>query len=240
MLVSNSKSYSIDAIKILILGESGVGKTKLAATIGEPTLIISAEAGLLCLADSDIDVIDISRDDKQNPVPTDKRIDRLREAYAYLLTKEARDKYRWIYIDSLTEISQNLVEQLQREFPERKDALVLWGEYAIKQKAIIKLFRDLPYYNVVFTALVTTNQDELNRKYLGVDIAGKIAHRVPALLDIVLYMQAVKQEDGTVKRVLCTLKDDRYIAKDRSGKLNQYEPADLGLIIKKIRGVKDV
>ena len=50
MKISTTKAVGNDALKILIYGESGSGKTTLAGTINEPTLIISAEAGLLCLS----------------------------------------------------------------------------------------------------------------------------------------------------------------------------------------------
>ena len=239
MKVTNTKGVGTDALKILVFGESGVGKTTLAGTISEPTIIISAEAGLLSIRDKKIDVIDIALDDKGEVVPQEKRIGRLGEAYKFLLTEEARKKYKWVFIDSLTEISQNLVAQLQQEFPERKDSLVLYGENAKRMRSLVKSFRDLPYYNVVFTALSATDKDENNQRFTGVSIIGKLADQLPAFFDEVFYLHVEKHvETGELKRILVTEKSEKLMAKDRSGKLNKFEAPDLSVVAAKIKGDK--
>lgn len=237
MKINNTKNFGVNTLKFLIIGESGAGKTSLALTIDEPTIIISAEAGLLPLRGKSIDVIDITTDDAGNLLPKESRIARLGEAYKYLLTDTAREKYRWVFIDSLTEISQNLVEQLQQEFPERKDSLVLYGENAKRLRALIKSFRDLPGYNVIFTALSATEKDENNRRFTGVSVVGSMADKMPAFFDEVLYLHAEKDEEtGATKRVLVTEKSDRLMAKDRSGLLSKFEPANIKQIVNKIKG----
>jgi len=235
MKISSTNEMSIGSLKILIHGESGAGKTTLASTIKEPTLIISAEAGLLSLQGHKIDVIDISVDEKGEILPQEKRIARLGEAYTHLLTEESRKKYKWIFIDSLTEISQNLVHQLGVEFPDRKDALVLYGENSKRMKSLVKTFRDLPYYNVVFTALSQTDKDENGQRFTGVNIVGKLANDLPAYFDEVFYLHADRE---TGKRVLVTEKTDKLAAKDRSGKLVKLEEPNLAAIAAKIKGVK--
>lgn len=238
MKVTNTKSIGADALKILVYGESGTGKTTLASTINEPTLVISAEAGLLCLRGKSIDVIDISVNDEGQPIKKEERIDRLGEAYAYLLTDEARKKYKWIFIDSLSELSQNMVEKLQQEFPERKDSLVLYGENSKRMRSLVKSFRDLPYYNVVFTALSSIDKDENNMRYVGISIVGSFAEKIPALFDEVLYLHVERNaETGEISRQLVTQKSDKLVCKDRSGSLNKTEPADLSVIANKIRAV---
>ncbi len=240
MKVTSTKNYGVDTLKFLIIGEPGSGKTTLAGTIKESTIIISAEAGLLCLRDKSTDVIDISLDDEGKAVPKDKRIARLGEAYAYLNSDAARAKYKWVFIDSLTEISQNIVEQLQVEFPDRKDSLVLYGENAKRMRSLVKSFRDLPGYGVVFTALSSVEKDENNQRYTGVNIIGKMADMLPAFFDEVFYLHSEKDEEsGKTKRILVTEKSDKLMAKDRSGVLDKFEPADLGHIINKIKGAKN-
>lgn len=232
MRVVSTSGQGHDKIKMLVYGEPGNGKTSLAATIKERVLIISAEAGLLCLAGREIDSIDISTDDNGVMIPEEKRIARLGEVYTYLISQECRDKYDWIFIDSLTEISQNLVKQLNAEFPDRKDSLVLYGENAKRMRSLIKSFRDLPYYNVIFTALSSVEKDENNQRFLGIDMVGKLAASVPAFMDEVFYLHK-----GAEERSLITCGSEKLVVKDRSGKLNKQEPADLQLIINKIRGV---
>lgn len=230
MKISNTQSDANHPIKMLIFGESGSGKTSLAGTIKEPTLLISAESGLLTLKNKSIDVIDVSQDDAGNIIPKEKRIARLGEAYQYLLTDEAKKKYKWIFIDSLTELSQNMVEQLNVEFPERKDSLVMYGENAKRMRSLVKSFRDMPFYNVVFTALSTVDKDENGTRFTNIDLIGSFANKLPGFLDEVFYLHVDK--DGN--RSLLTQRTDRVVSKDRSGRLDKFEPADLNLISEKI------
>lgn len=235
MKLTNTESVGDTSLKILIYGASGHGKTTLAGTIEEPTLIISAEAGLLPLRGKKIDVIDLSVDEAGAIVPKEKRVDRLLEAYKYIQTPEAKKKFKWIFIDSLTEISQNLVEKLYQEFPERKDSLVLYGENSKRMRGLIKAFRDLPMYNVVFTALPNVEKDADNRMITTISMVGKIASTLPAFFDEVFYLQIIKDEAGVDQRYLTTQGTDRYVAKDRSGALARLEAPSLQKIALKIR-----
>lgn len=239
MTITNTKGIGVDTLKMLVIGEPGSGKTFLAGTINEPTIIISAEAGLLCLKDKDIDVFDITRDNKGGLIPKENRIARLGEAYKFLLSDAALKKYKWVYIDSLSEISQNLMEQLYTEFPERKDTLPMYGENAKRMRSLIKSFRDLPGYNVVFSCLSTVDKDENGQRYIGVSIVGSMADKIAAFFDEVFYLNALKNsETGKIERQLITEKSEKLVAKDRSGMLDRIEPANLALIANKIRGKK--
>ena len=53
-LTSTAQAAVDNGIKVLVHGPAGSGKTTLCATTGEPTVIISAEAGLLSLRGHDI------------------------------------------------------------------------------------------------------------------------------------------------------------------------------------------
>lgn len=232
MLISSTKGIGVDALKILVYGESGAGKTSLAKTIGEPTIVISAEAGLLPLRGESIDVIDITTDDKGQPLAKDKRIDRLAEAYQYLLTPEAQKKYKWIVVDSLSELSHNLIEKLQVEYPDAKNTLQMYGENSKRMRSLVKLFRDLPHYNVMFTALSEVEKDENGQRFMNIQMVGKIAQQLPAYFDEVFFIHTNTDDK---KPILVTGKTDRLMSKDRSGALDATEPPNIGLIAKKIR-----
>ncbi len=233
MKITSTKNIGHDRLKMLIVGPSGAGKTTLASTINEETLIISAESGLLSLSSHDIDVYDLTQEQD-----IAKRYSLIIEAYKYLQTEEAKKKYKWIYIDSLTELSQILVAFLKKKYPDKKDALSMWGEYNDGIISMIKSFRDLPTYNVVFTALQSVDKDDNGKRFYGVEMFGKISNKVEAFFDELFTLRVIDNDKGETKRALLTQRQDPYIGKDRSGKLDLYEPANLSAIMQKITGDK--
>jgi hypothetical protein len=61
----------------------------------------------------------------------------------------------------------------------------------------------------------------------------KVASELPGILDEVITMTTIQ---GVRKFVCQTINHDGYPAKDRSGKLGVLEDADLGKLLKKIKG----
>ena len=234
MKITSTKSSENHAIKCLIYGESGIGKTYIASTLPGKTLIISAESGLLSLAGFDIDMIDLNFNDSGKVNSKTTRLEEFKKIIAWLHTEEIQKKYNNIFIDSLTEIAQNLVESLLVKYPNRSDALVLWGEYAKEISYIIKLFRDLPKFNVIMTALVKFDKDDTDQRYAMIDLQGSIVNRLPQFFDEVFFYNIILGENKKLVRVLQTSKSDRFVAKDRSGKLLPVEIPNLSAIFDKI------
>ena len=242
MLIKSTKNASDGRLKLLIYGRSGVGKTRLASTIGEPTLVISAEAGHLVLRDFDLDMIDMATDDNNEMLAKEKRFDRLLEIYSYIQTEAPRKKYKWIYIDSLTEIAENLLEKLDvnPKFNNPKMMLLKWAEYTKQMNLLTKAFRDIPYYNVVFTAISDESDDkDGNPRPIKPLLKGqKVPDQIGMYFDELLYFGS-KTEKEEEKRYLLTQGTQMIFAKDRSGKLNKYEQPNLATIAEKIRGNKE-
>ncbi len=258
MKIQSTDSQLSESIKMVIAGEAGNGKTTLAKTIqetlGERVFVISAEAGLLSLRGKDVDFIELQRKWVQEEgkegrfveVPKQSRIAYLAEIYKWLLEPAQTKKYRWVFIDSLTEINQNLLENLESildedgkpAFAGPKNMIKKYGELATRMRSLCKTFRDIPHYNVIFSALVKNETDADNQQKLKIDITGKFADQLPALFDEILYL-GVSQElnpDGSSVRLILTQKTDKItFPKDRSGTLSRTESADLGLIVQKIR-----
>lgn len=220
--ITNTKTVTAERMTMLVYGNPGAGKTSLAKTIQGRVLILSAESGLLSLSGTEMDVIEIgSWADVQ-------------EAYGWIVAEPR--PYDWIFIDSLTELGQRLVEDMKRIYPDRKDSIVMWGEVADRMRAFIKAFRDLRPYSVVFTALAKIDKDAVGRRFTGVDLNGKIADQLPAFFDEVFALRILEAEDGTASRWLVTSQHDDWVAKDRSGQLALFEPPDLAGIARKIIG----
>jgi hypothetical protein len=160
----------------------------------------------------------------------------LKEAYELLSTDKAmQGKFKWVFIDSLTEISGRCYEAMKAKYPNKSDSFALWGDYTDAMSLLIKGFRDLKPYNVVFTVLETIELDEIKRRYAAPAIAGsQLKDRLTSYFDEVLYMTGMKADDGSEYRAFVTQPWERYPGKDRSGKLHLIEKPDLGHIKSKI------
>lgn len=203
---------------LLVYGPSGVGKTTLATTTPDPskTLVLSAEGGTLSIADSGVHCVQVNE------------LHDVRRTVAWL--KKNAAAFDWIILDSVTEIAEVV---LAEEKEKSKDGRAAYGEMATKMTGVLKAFRDLPA-NVVVIAATRTRDDD-GQLVLGPDTPGnKLAERLPYLFDEVLYYHAKRGEDGTIKRALLTTNDGKRIAKDRSGKLDQWERPDLAALAEKI------
>lgn len=223
MNIKSTRGLHNDKIKLLVYGAAGSGKTSFIGTGDtEHTLILSAEAGLLCLADSDIDVIEINHWND------------LQAAYRWILTEGS--KYTTIAIDSLTELSDKLVAELESapEYKDPKNSFKMWGEYNTRFSRLIKAFRDLDRH-VVITALpedVTDGGIVIRKPY----IKGTATQRLlESYFDEVFYIYV---DPATQERKLQTQPTTAISAKDRSGKLAAVEAPNLTQIIHTINQKK--
>jgi hypothetical protein len=248
MKIMNTRVTESETIKLVVAGEAGNGKTSLARTLqaglGEKVLVISAEAGLLSLRGSDIDYVELQQEEiegKMVEVPKVARVRRLGQILAWVKEPAQMKRYNWLFIDSLTEVQQNVLEWLEslEEYQGPKNTIKKYGELSTQMMSISKAFRDLSHYNVVFTSLVKNESDSDGISKMKVAMIGSFADRLPALFDEILYLGVTAEKDektGTNIRKLLTQKTDKIdFPKDRSGRLANLEDADLSIVVKKIR-----
>ena len=219
--LKSTKDAALDGIKILVHGPAGAGKTSLCATTGEPTIIISAESGLLSLRGVDIPVIEV------------KALDQLYEAYDYVVNTAEGQAFKWICLDSISEIAEVV---LNHEKKMAKDPRQAYGALAEKMTDLIRAFRDLPGRNVYFSCKQERAKDEQSGAmlYYPAMPGNMLKQGVGYFFDEVMALRVEKDAEGNPTRWLQTSRDYNYEAKDRSGALDMFESPDLAAIAAKI------
>jgi phage nucleotide-binding protein len=221
--LKRSSQLASDGVKLLVYGQAGAGKTSLIKTLPNP-VVLSAEGGLLSIADADVPYIEIGS------------MDDLREAYSWLRDSAESKQFKSVALDSISEVAEVV---LNAEKKATKDGRAAYGEMNSVMTELIRSFRDLLGRHVYMSAKLEKLQDEMGKVMYGPSMPGKsLSQGLPYFFDEVLALRVEKDSEGNSQRALMCDSDGAWLAKDRSGKLAQWEAPDLGEIIKKIGGVE--
>jgi len=192
-------------IKALIFGKPGTGKTTFASTAPKP-LFLSAEAGLLSIADKNPDAVVI------------RSLKDLQDAHDYLKTQ--KHDYQTIIIDSITEINEIIKAEIEKKNNRaiRRDD---WGEVSTKIKRVIRDFRDLPMH-CIFLAQENVEKDEDTIVRIYPSLNGKSATEIAAACDVVGYLDI----DKTLGERYMVVKEHAVLAtKNRLAPLKTDNPS---------------
>lgn len=213
---------------MLIYGSSGVGKTYFGSTAPHP-LFLSAEEGLLCLAEQGVNYVEIKTKQDLENIYFALKNDNLKDADGNVIQCDT------IVIDSLTEIQQVIINKITggRQPTQRE-----WGDFSGQMADILRKFKGLDKH-LIFICLENekADEDENGREYsrFSPELYGKLMQKTAALVDMVgrYYMKVeVVNDKPTSKRVLTFQYSPRYIAKDRSGKLPTFAEPDFSALLK--------
>jgi hypothetical protein len=240
---------------VLIVGPTGVGKTSLLRTLsGTPTLFVDIEAGDLAVIDLAVPTIRVDdwptardlacRIGGPNPSfpPTACYSQAHHEAIGGV--KENFDQYETIFVDSITAMSRlsfRWAEQQPEAHSERsgrKDVRGAYGLHAREMILLLNQFQHARAKNVVFVGILERVVDEFNRVEWQLQMEGsKTSRELPGIVDEIIAMNWLDFGDGKppTRGFVCTSPNPwNYPAKDRSGRLDQIEPPDLGRLLLKL------
>lgn len=217
--LKTTKSLASSGVKLLVYGQAGAGKTTLIPSLPTP-VVLSAEGGLLSIADADVPYIEIGT------------MAELWEAWEWLTKSKEASQFESVALDSISEIAEVV---LSAEKKSSKDPRQAYGAMQEQMADIIRAFRDVPGKHVYMSAKLEKNQDEMGRMLYSPSMPGnKTGQSLPYFFDEVLALRVEKNAEGETQRALMCDSDGLWVAKDRSGKLEMWEAPDLGAIIRKI------
>jgi hypothetical protein len=245
--------------KVLIIGVFGVGKTSLLRTLDvTSTLFIDIEGGDLAVIGLPVDTIRL--DDWPSARDLACRIAGSNPSFGPNQCYSAEhyraiggplpdlEKYSTFFIDSITALSRlsfRHAEQQPEAFTERgrKDVRGAYGLHAREMLMWLNHLQHARDKNVIFVGVLERSTDEFGRPadWQLQSEGQKTGKELPGIVDQIVTMSWIDFGDGSppTRAFVCTSPNAwNYPAKDRSGRLEQIEPPDLGRLLAKLTQAK--
>lgn len=204
-------------VKSIVYGPPGKGKTPICDTAPSP-LLCSVEPGMLSMRTSQIPACEAYTPEAIN------------DFFEWLKSSNEAKKYQTICIDSMSQVAEIYLTSYLKN---NKDPRAAYGKMAIKvMEHCNQLYftREKNTYLICKQMIVQENYTDKAKPYFpGKDLNVQIPH----LFDVILHINVFTF--GNIKQVCFhTLDDGAAVARDRSGKLAEYEPTNLTTIFNKI------
>ena len=239
--------------RILILGPNGVGKTSLLRTLDSSTAIfVDVEHGSLA-----IDAIPVPHIRPETWPEIRDLIVRIagpnksfapQEPYSQAHFDrvggplENIERYQIVFFDTVTAAAR-LCFRWASQQPEavsergKADLRSVYGLHAREFLLALHHLQSARSLNVILVGALETVIDDYGRVEHKLQAEGqRIGREIYGIVDVAITMHWIDFGDGKpIRAFVCTSPNPwGYPAKDRSGKLDQIEPPDLGVLITKI------
>jgi AAA domain len=240
-------------VHALITGAFGIGKTSLLRTLDpETTLFVNTEDGDLAV--HDVAVPHIRPQTWQElrdlivkiagPNPSFGKNEAFSQAHfdhvgGFL---PGIERYRTIFFDTVNAATRLCFRWAsgQPEAITERGKADLRSAYGLHAREILLALHHLQSarsFNVILINALETVTDDYGRTEHHLQMEGqRVPREIPGIVDQVITMASIDFGDGKpIRAFVCTSPNQwGYPAKDRSGRLEQIEPPDLGKLIAKI------
>jgi len=206
-------------VKCLTYGGPGMGKTPLIKTAPRPVLCV-VEPGMLSMRDA----TNLPAWDAYTP-------ERIEEFFTWLFQSNEAKNFDTVGIDSVSQLAEIFLTQ---ELKRNKDGRKAYGEMSRRVMDLVNGLYYLPnkhIYLIGKQATADENGVSTKRPYFpGQDLNVKVPH----LYDEILHIGEANVP-GMAKPVVAirALPTFGIMARDRSGRLSEFEPPNLGDLFRK-------
>lgn len=210
-------------INLAVYADSGVGKTTLLGSSCKvpemcPVIHVDCEGGTLSLVQNypEVETVRV------------KNTKELQSVYDEL--HNGNHPYKTVLVDSGTEVQQMSMSDIQEASlladpdhdPDVFEHWKEWGRTLNQMRKIVRGFRDLDMHTII-SALTIEKQDNTGARKIQPKFYGQFLQEFPALPDVVLYYYLKDvEETGETKRIICSQKTEKVVAKDRTNSLPQF------------------
>lgn len=211
-------------LKILMAGEPGVGKTRIASTFPN-VLYANAEGGMMSVVDRAPAFVDIRSSVDLNELRLNLELPAERREAVFGCPVDT------VCIDTLDEMQRILIRERLDETKKESLAIQDYGWLGDQVRGIVRAFRNLEL-NVIFNVHLKSDKDEeTGRTFIKAQLVGAMADELAGYMDMTLLLkvtQTTKAVNGQSQRVeqrfMQTSSDSNHTwIKDRSGKLPKPE-----------------
>ena len=217
MKINNTKEITqLEKFRIMVYGNSGVGKTQLIGTIPGKSLVLNCDKGMKTLSSLDIDYVSANNWSE------------IMEFLNFMKKEDCLKTYEWIVFDSISAMMDLLYLDLSET--KKLAGFDLWREYSNFVNKFMRVLRDQQNYHTLSICEAIDKEDDSGVATKGFGVQGQIGGRIPNFYDEVFALRIGKDN----ARMLQTASSSGWIAKDRSQVLEKNEVADLGVVMAKI------
>jgi hypothetical protein len=253
IITPNERLDEVRGVHALITGVFGIGKTSLLRTLDpETSLFVNVENGDLAVHD-----VPVPHVRPQTWQDLRDLIVRIAGANSSFGRNEAFsqahfdhvggflpdiERYRTIFFDTVTSAARLCFRwaAMQPEATTERGKADLRSVYGLHARELLLALHHLQSarsLNVILVNALETVTDDYGRTEHRLQMEGqRVPREIPGIVDQVITMASIDFGDGKpIRAFVCTSPNPwGYPAKDRSGRLEQIEPPDLGKLIAKI------